>query len=177
MKTGDLGKLFGVDSKTITNWTKEFGEWLSDGAQGKAGRHRIFDQSDFVVMATIAELTQKQKLPYSAVHDKLAEGYRVEDPTAETVGYEDGRTVPAAVVEQIIDATEIKTQLSQVTAERDALQRQLEEMTVRAARYENERDASNAQVQELLKQIAELERELGRLEGRQQERDKRRRWL
>lgn len=176
MKTGDLVKLFGVSNKTIQNWVKEFENFLSDGAKKLDGRQSIFDSHDFIIMATIAELSQKEKLPYSVIQEKLVSGYRIEDVSAATVGYEDGRTVPAAAVEQIIDATSVRVELEQVKAERDKLLDMLNQKEKRERELIEKLD-------NMQNQIAELQRQLGRAEGelnlrrQQEDQAKKRRWF
>lgn len=162
MKSGDLQRAFGVGATTIKNWTEEFSAYLSSTAQGIENRHRRFDSDDFIVMATISELSQRQKLPYSMIHEKLKAGYRVSDVSAATVGYEDGRLVPAAAVEQIIDSAEIRVELEQVKAERDRLLLELDRERQRVAERDN-------RILEQQSKIEELLRALGRAEGRLEE--------
>jgi DNA repair exonuclease SbcCD ATPase subunit len=159
MKTGDLQKAFGVGVTTIKNWVDEFGDFLSDGAKAESTRHRYFNESDYLVMATIAQLSQRDKLPYKVIHDRLKEGYRVEDTSAATIGYEDGRLVPAAMVEQVIDASEIKAELEAIRLDRDRLAEMLEKRDQQLA----EKDARISQLQD---RIAELSERAGKAEGR-----------
>lgn len=166
MKSGDLQKAFGVGVTTIKNWVDEFGEFLSDGARGVESRHRHFTQSDFIIMATIAELSQRQKYPYSVIRERLQQGYRVDNPTAATVGYEDGRLVPAAAVEQIVDAAELRVELEQIKADRDKLLSLLEEARKDSKEWRE-------RYHELERELRETQRLLGRLEGRLEEMDKR----
>jgi len=164
MKTGDLVKHFGISESTVRRWTKEYEEFFSESS----GRQRSFTHSDFLVIATILELA-KQNFPLNHIRQRLAEGYRVEDNTAYTAGYTDGRMVPAAAVEQIIDGTELRVQLEQIIYERDRLletiqtlrhtQEEMEE------KYEERLAEKDSQLRQLQDRMAELQRELGRAEG------------
>jgi DNA-binding transcriptional MerR regulator len=157
MKTGDLVKQFGVSDTTIRRWVAEFGEYLSSNAQQIHSKHRSFTADDFLVLATIHVLS-KEGYSLSAINDKLGQGYRVEDVSAATVGYTDGRMVPATAIEQIIDAAEIRVELESLKIERDRL---LDELGT-----ERQRNIEKDQrIEQLQKDIRELQRELGRAEG------------
>jgi len=161
MKTGDLVRQFGVSSKTINRWVEEFEEYLSESARKVGTRQSVFNSDDFLVLATVHELSAGG-LNFKGIHDRLAEGYRVDDTRASTVGYEDGRTVPAAAVEQLVDAAEIRAALERVTSERDKLLEMLE-----TERDEHRR--AREDLKELQTQVVQLQRELGRAEGRLEE--------
>jgi DNA-binding transcriptional MerR regulator len=177
LKSGDLTKLFGVSHQTVSNWVKEFENFLSETARKQDSRQSIFTEQDFIIMATIAELSQKQKLPYEAIREQLSQGYRVEDARAATVGYEDGRMVPAATVEHLIDATHLRVQLEQVQAERDKLMQLLSDVQAQAKAIQEDRETlrreKDTQISALQTKIAELERALGRAEGELELRRKR----
>lgn len=158
MDKKQLAYKLNVSHTTIYKWVDRFAEFFTDGAKS---RRREYTQADLDILATIAKLSA-DGLNYDAIERALQDGQR-ESFENTTLGT-DTRMVPAAAVEQIIDSTELRTELATITAERDALREQLDELVERAARYEQERDASNKQVQELLKQIADMERELGRAE-------------
>lgn len=164
MKTGDIVKHFGISESTVRRWTKEYEEFFSDSP----GRQRSFTHSDFLVIATIKELAN-QNLPFAHIRQRLADGYRIEDNAAYGAGYTDGRMVPAAAVEQIIDGTELRVQLEQITYERDRLLETIQ--TLRTAqveleeKYEERLNEKDAQLRLLQDRIADLQRELGRAEG------------
>jgi DNA-binding transcriptional MerR regulator len=164
MKTGDIVKHFGISESTVRRWVKEYEEFFSDSSN----RQRSFTSSDFLVIATIKELAN-QNLPMSHIRQQLAQGYRVEDTVAQTAGYTDGRMVPAAAVEQIIDATQLRVALEQVTYERDRLLETLEMLEKSKSdleeKYEERISEKDQQLQSLQEKISELQRELGRAEG------------
>jgi DNA-binding transcriptional MerR regulator len=157
MKTGDLERQFGVSRQTIYNWIEHFSQYFGDGAKGLRSKQRIFDSNDYIVLATIAELS-REGMSYAAIAKQLQQGYRVDDPSAVTVGYTDGRMIPAAAVEQLVDAAEVRTYLAQVTADRDKLLEML-------AEEKQAHQVSREKVQSLQDEIARLQRELGRAEG------------
>lgn len=169
MKTGDLVRKFGVSDATIRRWASTFSEYLSDGE----GRHHNFTYDDFIAMATIHQLSS-EGYSLDLIEKKLGEGYRVEENLIEQIGYPDGRMVPAAVVEQVIDSSEIRVQLEQVKHERDRLIQTLEQMQQRLEDLEDEarereeaiRRDKDTQIEALQKEIKELQRSLGRAEGR-----------
>jgi predicted nuclease with TOPRIM domain len=66
--------------------------------------------------------------------------------------------IPAAAVEQLVDAAEVRTYLAQVTADRDKLLEML-------AEEKQAHQVSREKVQSLQDEIARLQRELGRAEG------------
>lgn len=172
MKTGDLVKKFGVSDATIRRWASTFNTFLSTGE----GRHRNFTYDDFLVMATIHQLSG-QGYTLELIQQKLKDGYRIEENSIDQIGYPDGRMVPAAVVEQVIDASEIRVQLEQIKSDRDRLitllqqaQEKLDQME-REARQREEaiRREKDTQIEALQSEIKELQRALGRAEGRLEE--------
>lgn len=174
MKSGDLVKQFGISNQTVRRWVEQFGDYLSDDARAVNAKQSVFNADDFLVMATIKKLST-EGLSLSAIADRLAEGYRVEDISAATVGYEDGRMVPAAVVEQVVDAAGVRVELEVIKAERDKLLELLEQTQ---QRLDETSDQWRREKDELQKQIAELQRALGQAEGelnlrRDQEKKKR----
>lgn len=158
MKTGDLVKKFGVSEATIRRWSADFKEHLSP----QQGRRRSYTREDYIVIATIYELFSSG-LTQRIVEQKLREGYRVAAEEVSEIGYSDGRMVPAAVVEQVIDASGLRAELEQVKFERDRLM----DMLTRSeqARTELQKEL-NEKVDHLQQEIARLQRELGRAEAR-----------
>jgi len=166
MKTSDLVRQFGVSDTTIRRWTTEFSDYLSDEATKKDHRNRSYTSADFLVLATIRELS-KEGLGLNSIREKLDSGYRVDEPTPNVVGYQDGRLVPAAVVEQIIDATEIRIELEQVKADRDRLLRMLEDAQQELKNAREKEETAKQKVESLQERIQELQREVGRMEGQE----------
>ena len=141
---------------------------MSDQARRVKSKQRAFTEDDLLILATIATLST-EGLNYENIRSRLEDGYRVEHPGAANFGV-DTRMVPAAAVEQIIDATEIKTELAQVKAERDKLLEMIE-------REQSEKRDLQSKIDLLQNEIRQLSERLGRAEGRLEERDKKRRWF
>jgi len=161
MKTGDIVKLLGVSDTTIRRWIKEFEPLFSDHARQADSKHRSFTASDYLILATVKTLSH-DNLPLAEIRKRLNEGYRVEDTSAATAGYEDGRMVPAAAVEQIIDASAIRAEL-------DSTRMQLEYIRGELEKRDQQLVDRDTRIQELMQKNADLERQLGKAEGRLEE--------
>jgi len=166
MKTPDLARYLGVSSNTIRNWTNEFKDYLSNAATNVNARQRIYNDRDVLVIGTIAQLSGAGST-YSEVHSKLSNGYRIES-LENVAGGIDTRVIPAAAVEQMIDATEVRLELERVSAERDklldmvqGLQTQLQE---EQERFKAELEAArNEKTEELTKRQEQVETLLERV--------------
>jgi DNA-binding transcriptional MerR regulator len=167
MKSGDLARLFGVSSEAIRQWTEVFAEFLSDDAQAKNMRQRLYNETDVLVLATVARYSA-DGLSRAHIREKLAAGDRVEHPGIANYGV-DTRMVPAAAVKQLVDATELRIELEQIKAERDKLIEMLDSERTQS----RERDIQlRAEIKNLQDQVVQLQRELGRAEGRLEEIDR-----
>jgi DNA-binding transcriptional MerR regulator len=167
MKSGDLARLFGVSSEAIRQWTEVFAEFLSDEAQAKNTRQRLYNDTDVLVLATVARYSA-DGLSRAHIREKLTNGERVEHPGIANYGV-DTRMVPAAAVEQLVDATELRIELEQVKAERDKLLEMLDNERTQG----RERDTQlRNEIKLLQDQVVQLQRELGRAEGRLEEIDR-----
>ena len=82
--TGSIQKIFSVSHQTVRNWTKEFAEFLSDGATPQTvGGRRNFTVDDLRVFSLVVELTTAGST-YADAKVVLAKGKRGELPdTAE----------------------------------------------------------------------------------------------
>ena len=167
MKTGDLAKLFGVSDKTIRQWATEFSSFFSESKT----KIRTYTEEDIVILATIAKYSHRGE-SYTTIRDRLESGERVDKPSEVTYGA-DMRMVPAAAVEQMIDATEIRMQLERMTVERDKLLELLQDRDGVIKNKELTIEQLYAQVDQLRNELTKLNREIGRLEGRLEEIDKR----
>lgn len=172
MKTGDAAKHFGVSNETIRRWIDRFEDYLSESARGVNRAQRVLGESDFIILATVRELSA-QGLNSDEISTKLAEGYRVEDTSTANLGYGDGRLVPAAMVDQVIDGAELRIQLEQVKAERDKLLQLLEDSQKRETATRDKLDA-------LTEKLSDLQYRLGQAEGelklRQEQAQPKKRW-
>lgn len=164
MKSGELVRQFGVSSSTIRRWSAEFSALLSTSE----GKHRSYTADDFLVMATIHELS-KEGLTLAAIRKRLEEGYRVEDTSVHTIGYSDGRMVPAVVVGQIIDSTELRVEIESLKQERDRLLEMLKEERENSQQLQKKFDGAQKEWQEKHEanqtEMKELLRDIGKLEG------------
>lgn len=153
MKSGDLVKKFGVSDQTIRRWAGEFEDYLSE----QTGRHRVYTADDYIVMATINYLYNDEGLNTNGVRDKLKSGFRVDEDDIATIGYSDGRMVPAAAVEQLVDASEVRVALERMTAERDRLLDQLEQLQ---SDHKQEKVKLESKIDELQQEVRDLSREI-----------------
>lgn len=179
MKTGDLERKFGVSGTTIRRWTETYKEFLSIEARGHDSRQRTITESDYLVLATINKLSN-ERASTEEIKTKLREGFRVEVEDIATIGYVDSRLVPAAVVEQVIDASELRIELAIVAKERDKLlvllekvQDKLEATEEKLAVVEKEsrlrEEALRHEKESLEKELRELMLRVGKAEGKLEE--------
>lgn len=174
MKSGDLVKQFGVSHTTITRWVNEFAEYLSESAKGVNQKQKTFTSDDFLVIATIHQLSV-DGLSLVEIGGKLKSGYRVENITSATIGYDDGRMVPASAMEQIIDATGVAAELMAVKSERDKLVDMLEASQEKLTEKEIEIRALNDRIADLQYRLGQAEGEL-KLRQEQAQTPKKRWW-
>lgn len=125
MKQPEAARLFGVEPNTIKNWTNRFEGFFSSAARLPQVRKRVYNEDDLVILASIAALGD-QNFTYDEIETELKKGFRADAPT-HVPGY-DKRVVPAAAVEQLVDASSIRNELAKVTEERDRLLALVEEM-------------------------------------------------
>ena len=157
MKTGDIARLLGVSSTTIHNWIERFPDYFTGDSQGKRTKQRNYTDNDVLALATIAKLSADGH-SLSEIGERLESGYRVDNPGVSNLGI-DPRMIPAAAVEQMMDATEVRFELEHVRADRDRL----------VSLLESERQLRQNMQERLYilqAEIVKLNREIGRLEGR-----------
>lgn len=184
MRSGDLAKLFGCSLTTIQNWCHEFDDYLIPSKS----KHRVYTEADVLTLATVAKLST-DGLNYSAIRERLKEGYRVDNPSEANFGV-DTRMIPAAAVEQIVDSTGLRVELEAVKNERDLLAASVNELKQELSRmrqnYDTKEAERNQKIDTLQEQIRQLERDLGRAETEarllrerleEQKGQKRRRWF
>lgn len=61
MRTKDVADWLNISTSTVKGWSRDFAEFLSDAAAGRAGQYRYFGPRDCEVMAFIAEQRQENK--------------------------------------------------------------------------------------------------------------------
>lgn len=161
MKTSDLVLKFGVSDATIRRWTERFEAYLSP----KAGLQRRYTEHDYQVMATIHTLSQKN-YTWETIEEQLKEGKLVPVGQIPSIGYEEGKMVPAAVVDQVIDAAQLKAQLVEVTAHRDLLIEQRDFLRQNEAEYKQKVKELEQQVKALTDELKQVSYDLGYAKGR-----------
>lgn len=164
MKTGDIARYFGVSERAVQRWVKEFEKYLTPSNT----RHRVYSDDDMRVLAVVAKYSHESKT-YDEIRERLEAGERVESEDLTPLYGSDTRMIPAAALEATLDATEIRVELESVKLERDRL---IEDLEAERSAH----DQTRQKVEELQNQLAALQRELGRAEGRLEEKDKPRRW-
>jgi DNA-binding transcriptional MerR regulator len=160
MKTGELAKQFDVSYQTVRNWIHEFSEYLSDDAKALTARQHTIRQDDFVILATVNELSQRQGLNYAEIRERLKDGYRTDELEAYIMPMD---MVP---LQHAVDASKIAAQLDIIKAERDRLAEMLDEEKLAHQQTRHELETRlGAKVDSLQDEIKQLQREIGRLEG------------
>ena len=146
--TGDIQKMFGVSPQTVRNWTKEFKNFLSDGAAPtQAGYTRRFNADDLLVFALVSEMTGLGAA-YPEVRAALMTGKRGDLPEAPK--QDDG---PIA----LLRPEEIARTMALIKERDEALGR-IEQLLL-------ERDHDRRVVAAKDNEINRLNREIGRLEA------------
>jgi|GEM_PF-5292512 len=109
-KTGDVVRQLGINRDAISRWMRHFKDFMSP----QEGRNYRITNDDFVVLATIKELSDKN-LRLDDIYTKLSDGYRVKELDAYVL------PIDMIPLKQAVDATNIKAELEILTNERDRL--------------------------------------------------------
>lgn len=149
MKTGKVAKSFGIDPKTVLNWTDHplFRKFFTHEALGDADHtQRDFNESDLMVLNTIRS-ERARNTDWEDIAKILEGGYREDElpPTAMLVE----TTAPIAQYGRIVA----------LTAERDSA---LAEVN----RLKEEAKQKDTVLEQLQREIQKLNREIGKLEGK-----------
>jgi len=149
MKTGKAAKIFGLDPKTITNWTDNalLSKFFSRDALGEVGAsQRDYNEADILILNTI-RLERSRGSDWLRIAELLESGTRDTDlpPTAMMVE----TTMPIAQFGKI----------ATLLAERDGLRSEVE-------RLNEELEKRNTTIERQQQRIEDLNRQIGRLEGR-----------
>jgi len=150
MKSTELARRLYVSDATVRHWTGEFAEFLSpDAAPEKAGTAREFNESDQIIIATIAALRGNGD-SYDEIRAKLRNGTRLEEvpppPEHELVRPEDGAMVSPerfrAALRRLADKDEeiasLRAQLAQRDGKAEELYERIIKETEARARLEGE---------------------------------------
>lgn len=76
-RAGAIASRLGVHADTIRDWSDDFAEFFSSGAQKGTNLRREFDLNDEVVLNTINEL-RKQGITLEEIRARLRTGERIE---------------------------------------------------------------------------------------------------
>ena len=149
MKTGKAAKVFGLDPKTITNWTDNalLSKFFSRDALGEVGAsQRDYNEADILILNTI-RLERSRGSDWLRIAELLEAGTRDTDlpPTAMMVE----TTMPIAQFGKI----------ATLLAERDGLRSEVE-------RLNGELEKRDMTIDRQQQRIEDLNRQIGRLEGR-----------
>lgn len=167
MKTGKVAKAFGVDRKTVSNWTDmpQFQKFFSSEAHGVDRTQRDYLEPDLLVINTIRVMRNKS-MDWDEIAASLENGERETELPASAMLVE--TTAPIAQYGRIVElqtsleAAEEQVELLQEEVEhlREELQRRVD--TVR----DQERQKASDREQQLLDEIIKLNRQMARLEVR-----------
>jgi DNA-binding transcriptional MerR regulator len=163
--TGDILQLFkanGRDSisrQTISNWCKEFEQYLSVTANPPTGGHRRFSETDLGVLALISSMKEMGST-YEDIHASLQSGQRgrLLEPASTALA-------PASRQLLVLEGriTDLEEQLEMISQERNQLKTQL---AVRDALLEQAREQivdRDAKIASVEQEIRKLYTEIGRL--------------
>jgi len=161
MKTGKVAKAFGIDRKTVTNWTDmpQFVKFFSEDALGVDRTQRDYSEADLVLINTIRILRNKG-MDWSDIAVVLEKGERETElpPSALLV---EG-TAPIAQYGRIV---ELQATLEATEDQIDELREEI--VRLREEAHQRERHLK-AEVERLLLEAsdreARLNREIGRIE-------------
>lgn len=145
-----MANILDVSRETIRAWSYEFVDYLSEDAKPGEGQRRHYDNDDVRVLALVAQMKQKRQ-PYAEIHVALAAGERADPPEGASALTSDTDKKTIMLLEQEI--TSLKEQVDQM--QRDVAQASL----------------LREQLEEARGEIARLNREIGKLEGRLEDRD------
>ena len=153
MKTGKVAKSFGVDPKTVLNWTDNpiYRKFFSEDALGESGQsQRDFNENDVLVLNTI-RAERARNTDWQEIVTMLEAGYRTEEfpPTMLLVE----SAAPIAQYGRVIA----------LVAERDAALKEVERLNVVIKEQKIEKDEV---IERLQQEIRKLTREIGKLEGK-----------
>lgn len=184
MKTGEAAKLLGVDVSTVRNWIHHplFEQYFSESARHQhGGTQRILTESDILVLNTIRH-RRASGAEWSVIQEFLETGRRVQEFPANAISV-DPRLIPIPQAEQA-------ARTLAMVAERDAALAKVNELADKLERVEREKEELRAKLtqekevvrqeltqqmeavrRELLQQIIDLNRQIGRLEGRLEEKE------
>lgn len=167
MKTGKVAKAFGIDRKTVSNWTDmpQFQRFFSSEAKGINRTQRDYLEPDLLVINTIRVMRNKS-MDWDEIEVALDSGERERELPASAMLVE--TTAPIAQYGRIV---ELQTALEAAEEQVELLQEEVERLrddlrTQVDSVREQERQRARDREQQLLEEIIKLNRQMARLEVR-----------
>jgi DNA-binding transcriptional MerR regulator len=163
MKTGKVAKAFGIDRKTVSNWTDmpQLKKFFTAEAHSINRTQRDYLEPDLLVINTIRVLRNKS-MDWDEIATFLEHGERERElpPSAMLVE----TTAPIAQYGRLV---ELQTALETAEEQIDELHEEIERLQQRVDTVrDQERQTANEREQQLLDEIIKLNRQMARLEVR-----------
>ena len=150
-KNADIRRRYGISSNTVLNWIREYPQHFSDGALGKQGAHRIFNEHDELVFNTIDWWRNRagERMTAAQIDEELtAKRYIMEFPQQSLLL---DQAEPVAQYTRLIELqTTVELQSNEITRLNDIIKQM--ESTPLVERHKNE--------------LAELNRQIGRRDAK-----------
>lgn len=163
MRSGELARRLGVSDPLIRKWSGQYAQYLTKRAgRPRPGQEREFDDSDQLVMATVAHL-RDEGLGHDQIEQQLADGWRVEHvPPLPDPDVDEARRrvdlVPADRLARAMDRIDqLQVEVDRLIAERDKAVAESRAVMERLADLREELGSARARA-ELLEQELEAER-------------------
>lgn len=153
MKVQEVARVFGLDPKTIRNWTdsEDFREFFSSSARGEGGLQRDYDDRDLIILNTIFS-GRRRGDGWGVIADRIrANDLEIELPASALLVQ---RELPAVQYGRMVA---LQIRYEELKAELEALRQKNEEMS---ARHQAE---MRALLEESREREGRLQREIGRL--------------
>jgi DNA-binding transcriptional MerR regulator len=167
MKTGKVAKSFGIDRKTVSNWTDipQLQKFFSTEARGLNRTQRDYLEPDLLVINTIRVMRNKN-MDWDEIAIYLESGERERELPASAMLVE--TTAPIAQYGRIV---ELQTALESAEEQMILLQEETARLRIELqqrvdAVRDEERQRAREREQQLLDQLIELNRQIARLEVR-----------
>lgn len=163
MKTGKVAKAFGIDRKTVSNWTDmpQFQKFFTEDARGINRTQRDYLEPDLLVINTIRAMRNKS-MDWDEIEAELENGERERELPTSAMLVE--TTAPIAQYGRIV---ELQTALESAEEHIEELHDEIKHLkeTVDKVRDE-ERQKAREREQQLVDELIRLNREIARLEVR-----------
>ncbi len=161
MKTGKVAKVFGVDRKTISNWTDmpQLKKFFSTEALGINRTQREYLEPDLLIINTIRAMRNRGE-DWNEIAAALESGERDRQLPPSALLAE--TTAPIVQYGKIV---ELQTSLEAAEEQVEQLQEEIERLQKQVDIVRNEeRQRAQEHEQKLLEQIMKLTKEMGKLE-------------